>query len=957
MIYKREKSRCSACPLYSEHRLPVWGEGPEGEVDLVILGDHPSQADHETGRVFSDKAGSYISWACHTIGAHRPSIWHTNVMSCFSTPESIGFTEGLKCCIDGLQAELDWLQEEKKAKAILVMGEIPLKVLGHSESLEKFRGSIIQEDDGLLLIPTWHTRDLARKTHTWKGDKGAMDANGIWKADFRKAYDVAVNGWKPPVENFLLNPTVDQVERTLRRYIDNQVLTGCDIETTGFGVNSRLVMIGLAESDEKGICIPFLKHKDEGDKGAPYWSLSDERRVKSIVQEWLLSAPSMWHNALFDIRYLSNHGWEVNWDMVKHDTMLLNHAISPELKHDLGFVTSIYGRTPYWKQEFKKKKGTILDMNSINARTYNLRDSVVLHQILPDMLLDVEEVGNTDTYYNESLALLPSFAEMMNTGLVIDEKDALNWRKYITNKVKTSERDIHKKYNLPDSFNIKSSQHLMYFLFNYPLPQFEKLSELEDFEEKDWRAWRCEACNRKVWFEVGQEKHPICSKCGSKTYIPQDEYKTSPKRKKGTQAHKHLLELKELHEGGKPIYIPSYFPKVSRKTKLPMVDEKGRLAYKTFLNKRRSDIERFKRPRESHIKELSLIATMLEFLEDYNLFAKYEKLRSTYGTFKVVEGRVQQSVRIHGTGTGRIAGGADKDRKTDEINPLTMPAKPEKFDKNDPMFSTIQRFAKIWTVPTPAQAVSWGWIDTEENWYILSADYSSLEALTMAYETMDPELIKAVEGGKLHDVNTTALFGLQKGDVGWKLHRNLAKIFMFAHISYGGSLRETYANMKATAPDMTLTLAGLEEAAQRYWETMPVFADWRENVQSIALKDRVSVNAFGRVRRLFGSDADIMKQALNNPNQSAAAYIMNRATIRAHKRVRELGLKSRLMLQIYDDMRWYFPESEREILLPLVVEEMEKPVVMHGVERVFPTDVEVGTTWGNLKPVSRETWR
>jgi hypothetical protein len=83
---------------------------------------------------------------------------------------------------------------------------------------------------------------------------------------------------------------------------------------------------------------------------------------------------------------------------------------------------------------------------------------------------------------------------------------------------------------------------------------------------------------------------------------------------------------------------------------------------------------------------------------------------------------------------------------------------------------------------------------------------------------------------------------------------------------------------------------------------------------------------------------------------------MNMDTIRAHRRKCELGLKSRLQIQIYDDMRWLVPESELPILIPLVVEEMERPLEMHGITRVFPTDIELGPSWGELKHIPKEKY-
>jgi DNA polymerase I-like protein with 3'-5' exonuclease and polymerase domains len=628
--------------------------------------------------------------------------------------------------------------------------------------------------------------------------------------------------------------------------------------------------------------------------------------------------------------------------------MLAHHALNPELKHDLGFVASVYARTPYWKQEFKEKKGTILDMKASDARTYNLRDCVVLQQILPDLLSDLEEIGNTSTYYEESMGLLPSFQEMMETTLIVDPERAKLWKKDVSRRTSAQEKLIREKYNLPPEFNLKSTTHLLYFMFGVELPAFEKLQELWKFEPQKQRAYRCAKCNKKGWHVVGQPI-PMCTKCSSEEHTLLDEYKEAPLRKAGTQAHSDLLSLARLREHGAPIYRNSYKVPIDRKTGNYTCDAKARLTYNVHLHQRLADIQSFKRPRPEHIQEMHNIEIMIDFIRDYNYFAELEKLRSTYGDFKVdAQNRLHYSLLIHGTATGRLSSSHE--------NVLVFPKPKEHDDEDEEDYIDTSAFRKCFVAPTPEQAVEFGWTDTLEKWYVLSCDYSSLEGLTMAYETQDPLLIEAVEGGKLHDENTKALFGITPDHPQWKSYRDLAKIFMFAHISYDGGLSSTHKAMKVKNPNMTLTLEGLRDAASRYFDTMKTFSEWRVEKQRIATEERVSTNAFGRVRRLFGSDQDILKQALNNPNQSAAAHIMNMATIRAHRRKCELGLKSRLQIQIYDDMRWLVPESELHILIPLVVEEMERPLEMHGVTRVFPTDIELGPSWGELKHIPKEKY-
>jgi len=67
--------------------------------------------------------------------------------------------------------------------------------------------------------------------------------------------------------------------------------------------------------------------------------------------------------------------------------------------HDLGFIVSLYGTTPYWKAEVAERIGSLLDEEDEVVRKYNLRDSVVLHQVLPGLLEDLKDTGTEVIYY------------------------------------------------------------------------------------------------------------------------------------------------------------------------------------------------------------------------------------------------------------------------------------------------------------------------------------------------------------------------------------------------------------------------------------------------------------------------------------------------------------------------------------------------------------------------------
>jgi DNA polymerase-1 len=72
--------------------------------------------------------------------------------------------------------------------------------------------------------------------------------------------------------------------------------------------------------------------------------------------------------------------------------------------------------------------------------------------------------------------------------------------------------------------------------------------------------------------------------------------------------------------------------------------------------------------------------------------------------------------------------------------------------------------------------------------------------------------------------------------------------------------------------------------------------------------------------------------------------------VRIHQRLK--AFKSFLVLQVHDQLIAECPKEEVEEVIALMKEEMEKPVEIHGITRYFPTDVEVGDSWGELKEIT-----
>jgi hypothetical protein len=133
---------------------------------------------------------------------------------------------------------------------------------------------------------------------------------------------------------------------TLREYGEHDVgseeLMSIDIETKG----KQITMISFSIRKDFALVIPFY---DESCPGGNYWQNSADEVKAWLYVKYLLELPiaKLFQNGLYDLQYLYRFGFRpVN---CLHDTMLLHHAILPEMQKGLGFLGSIYTQEASWK--------------------------------------------------------------------------------------------------------------------------------------------------------------------------------------------------------------------------------------------------------------------------------------------------------------------------------------------------------------------------------------------------------------------------------------------------------------------------------------------------------------------------------------------------------------------------------------------------------------------------------
>jgi len=228
---------------------------------------------------------------------------------------------------------------------------------------------------------------------------------------------------------------------------------------------------------------------------------------------------------------------------------------------------------------------------------------------------------------------------------------------------------------------------------------------------------------------------------------------------------------------------------------------------------------------------------------------------------------------------------------------------------------------------------------------LLAADYSQIELRLLAHFSKDPLLVEAYRrGDDIHTLTASQVFGVPPLMV-TPDHRRQAKVVNFG-IVYGLSAFGLSQNL------------GIEpgEAKQfinAYFERYGGVRAFIDRTLDEARREGKVQTLFGRVRPIpdiNSKNANLRgfaeRTAVNTPLQGTAADLIKIAMIRIDAALRERGLKSRMTLQVHDELVFEVPEAEIEVMRTLVREHMEK---VHPLTVPLLVEIGVGSNWRDLE--------
>lgn len=332
-----------------------------------------------------------------------------------------------------------------------------------------------------------------------------------------------------------------------------------------------------------------------------------------------------------------------------------------------------------------------------------------------------------------------------------------------------------------------------------------------------------------------------------------------------------------------------------------------KLALKSPRNKRSTSADILEKLKDDH-----------EIINKILSYRTYAKLKTTYaeGLLAVIDpstSRIYSTFKQTATATGRLS--------SIEPNLQNIPIRLELGQKIRKVFKP------------------------EDGFIFIDADYSQIELRVLAHLSQDEILIEAFNNDDdIHKITASSIFNKDIADI-TSIERNTAKAINFGLI-YG---KQAFS----LSQELEITKKQADAYIQDYFEKYPKIKDFLDNIVKEAKEKGYTTTLYNRTRYIPELNSSNFMQrgigeriAMNTPIQGTAADIIKIAMIKVYDKITELNLKSRLILQVHDELLIETHLDEVDIINQILKEQMENAVEF-SVKLAI--DINKGETWYDAK--------
>ena len=389
--------------------MTVPGYGPPN-AKIALVGEAPGVDEEHQGKPFVGASGHLLTEMLSHVGIPRTDCYLTNVIK--ERPPKNDFSKfyldksrkqpspKLTGSILELQSELGNINPN----ITVALGNEALKALASRSGIDRWRGSILATDVGKL-VPTYHPAYVLRN----------YSGRPIVELDLKRALEESQSpALDLPHFDFELKPSLERVLQFLNDPPPSPI--AFDIETTG----NHVRCLGFAWSASQALVIPFHQAIKSTKIGAtetptePSWTLPEEKAILDGIQSLFLERDLIAQNFPFDSTILARD-FGLRTGVLRCDTLLLHHALYPELPKSLDFLASVYTRVPRYS-----------DYNAENDEStwlYNAKDCAVTWEVARQLETEAREAGVWAFYKGTVEPAMFSLTRAQNRGVSVDAKE------------------------------------------------------------------------------------------------------------------------------------------------------------------------------------------------------------------------------------------------------------------------------------------------------------------------------------------------------------------------------------------------------------------------------------------------------------------------------------------------------------------------------------------------------
>jgi uracil-DNA glycosylase family 4 len=365
-------------------------------------------------------------------------------------------TPQLKSGLEELVAKL----KMKRPNVVAAMGNWPLWFLTGKRGIQKWRGSILECNipglEGLKVIPTFHPSYIARDASNYP----------IFDIDWKRIKDdSSFPELRLPVRKFIIDPRGDELEYWVSYLLDKPEYS-FDIENVS--KTFHILCIGFSPSPDLAVVIPNHNDVPTRDAWHRLLTVSPARKIP--------------HYGIHDVAVLHHNDIEVTnyvWD-----TMVAQHVMWPELPRTLAYLTSVYTREPFYKDEGKvgddsDQKSWSLKFDKSRLYNYNAKDAAVTIEIKQGQLKEMEDgPDGWAIFFAYEMEMLEPAAVMSRTGLLIDQER----RKTLEISLNLKLKDLQTRLNKLVGYvtNVKSPKIIQLLYEDLKLPPRRKKGQRDE---------------------------------------------------------------------------------------------------------------------------------------------------------------------------------------------------------------------------------------------------------------------------------------------------------------------------------------------------------------------------------------------------------------------------------------------------------------------------------------------